>query len=74
MRVIDKDVCAVPAVTGLKLQIGGNIDASTVAGGFPKSGLDQSNGHPVSGLSNSPADRSRRSGVSFWPVAAVRVA
>jgi hypothetical protein len=67
MQVIDKDVCAVPAVTGLKLQIGGKIDAPTVAGGFPKSGLDQSNGHAASGLSHIAADGSRRSDVSFWP-------
>lgn len=41
MQVMDEDARAVSAVTGLKLQVGGDVDAPTVAGGFPKSGLDQ---------------------------------
>ena len=41
MQAMDEDARAVSAVTGLKLQIGGDVDAPTVAGGFPKSGLDQ---------------------------------
>ena len=41
MQVMDIDARAVAAVTGLKLQVGGDPDAPTVLGGFPKSGLDQ---------------------------------
>jgi DNA mismatch repair ATPase MutS len=40
MQVMDEDARAVSAVTGLKLQMGGDIDAPVVLGGFPKSGLD----------------------------------
>lgn len=41
MQAMNEDARAVSAVTGLKLQIGGDVDAPTVLGGFPKSGLDQ---------------------------------
>lgn len=44
MQVMGEDARAVSAVTGLKLQVGSDIDAPTVAGGFPKSGLDQTIG------------------------------
>jgi hypothetical protein len=37
---MDEDARAVSAVTGLKLQMGGDVDAPVVLGGFPKSGLD----------------------------------
>ena len=40
MQVMDDDARAVSAVTGLKLQMAGDVDAPVVAGGFPKSGLD----------------------------------
>jgi len=40
MRVMDEDARAVATVTGLKLQMGGDVDAPFVLGGFPKSGLD----------------------------------
>ena len=42
MQVMDEDDRAVSTVTGLKLQVAGDVDAPTAAGGFPKSGLDQS--------------------------------
>lgn len=41
MQAMNEDARAVAAVTGLKLQVGGDPDAPTVLGGFPKSGLDQ---------------------------------
>jgi len=40
MQVMDKDARAVSQVTGLKLQMAGDVDAPVVLGGFPKSGLD----------------------------------
>ncbi len=40
MQVMDEDTRAVAAVTGLKLQMAGDVDAPVVLGGFPKSGLD----------------------------------
>ncbi len=40
MQVMDKDARAVSKVTGLKLQMAGEVDAPVVLGGFPKSGLD----------------------------------
>ena len=40
MQVQDEDARAVSAVTGLKLQMAGDVDAPVVQGGFPKSGLD----------------------------------
>ena len=36
----DDDARTVSAVTGLKLQMSGSVDAPVVLGGFPKSGLD----------------------------------
>ncbi len=40
MKVLDDDARAVSAVSGLKLQMAGSVDAPTVVGGFPHSGLD----------------------------------
>lgn len=40
MKVLDEDARAVAAVTGLKLQLAGEIDAPVILGGFPLSGLD----------------------------------
>ena len=40
MQVMDEDARAVSQVTGLKLQMAGDVDAPVVLGGFPKSGLD----------------------------------
>ncbi len=40
MQVMDEDARAVSKVTGLKLQMAGEVDAPVVLGGFPKSGLD----------------------------------
>jgi DNA mismatch repair ATPase MutS len=40
MQVMDEDARAVVTVTGMKLQIAGDVDAPVVLGGFPKSGLD----------------------------------
>lgn len=40
MQVMDEDARAAAAVTGLKLQMAGDVDDPVVAGGFPKSGLD----------------------------------
>ena len=40
MQVMDEDARAVSEVTGLKLQMAGDVDDPVVLGGFPKSGLD----------------------------------
>jgi DNA mismatch repair protein MutS len=40
MQVMDDDARSVATITGLKLQMAGNVDAPVVLGGFPKSGLD----------------------------------
>ena len=40
MQAQGEDARAVSAVTGLKLQMAGDVDAPVVLGGFPKSGLD----------------------------------
>ena len=40
MQVMGADARTVSAVTGLKLQMAGDVDAPVVVGGFPKSGLD----------------------------------
>ncbi len=40
MQVMNEDARAVSQVTGLKLQMAGDVDAPVVLGGFPKSGLD----------------------------------
>jgi putative transposase len=40
MQVQGEDARAVSAVTGLKLQMAGDVDTPVVLGGFPKSGLD----------------------------------
>ena len=41
MQVMDADARAVSQVTGLKLQMAGDVDAPVVVGGFPTSGLTQ---------------------------------
>ncbi len=40
MQVMNDDARAVSAVTGLKLQMAGDIDDPVVLGGFPQSGLN----------------------------------
>jgi len=40
MDVLDQDARAVAQVTGLRLQMAGEVDAPVVLGGFPQSGLD----------------------------------
>lgn len=40
MQVLDEDARSVSQVTGLKLQMAGDVDDPVVRGGFPKSGLD----------------------------------
>ena len=40
MQVMDEDAWPVSSVTGLKLQMAGDVDAPVVMGGFPQSGLD----------------------------------
>ena len=40
MQVMDSDARAVSAVTGLKLQMAGEVDDPVVVVGFPRSGLD----------------------------------
>ena len=40
MDVMDEDARAVAEVTGLKLQMAGDVDDPVVLGGFPKTGLD----------------------------------
>lgn len=39
MQVLDKDARSVSEVTGLKLQMAGDVDDPVVCGGFPKTGL-----------------------------------
>jgi DNA mismatch repair protein MutS len=40
MQVMDEDAREVSSVTGLKLQMAGDVDSPVVLGGFPQSGLD----------------------------------
>jgi len=40
MQVMEKDARKVGEITGIKLQMVGDVDAPIVIGGFPKSGLD----------------------------------
>ena len=40
MDVMDEDARALADVTGLKLQMAGEVDDPVVLGGFPQSGLD----------------------------------
>ena len=40
LKVLGDDARTVSAITGLKLQMAGDVDAPVVVGGFPKSGLD----------------------------------
>jgi DNA mismatch repair protein MutS len=40
MQVQAEDARAVALVTGLKLQMAGEVDAPVILGGFPQSGLD----------------------------------
>jgi len=39
MQVMDKDAKAVSDITGIQLQMAGNVNAPVVGGGFPKSAL-----------------------------------
>ncbi len=41
MQVMNDDARAVSEITGLKLQMFGDVDDPVVLGGFPKSGLDK---------------------------------
>jgi len=41
MQVMNEDARAVSEVTGLKLQMVGEMESPVVLGGFPKSGLDK---------------------------------
>jgi len=41
MQVMNKDAEVLFEVTGLKLQMGGDVDSPVKLGGFPKSGLDK---------------------------------
>ncbi|EDN68973.1 DNA mismatch repair protein MutS [Beggiatoa sp. PS] len=41
MQVMSEDAEVLFEVTGLKLQMGGDVDAPVKLGGFPKSGLDK---------------------------------
>jgi hypothetical protein len=65
MPAMNEEARAVAAVTGLKLQVGGAVDAPTVLGGFPTSGLDQSlgqlarAGHSIA-VARQDADQPRR--------------
>jgi len=40
MQVMDEDAREISSVTGLKLQMAGDVDAPVVLGGFPRTGLD----------------------------------
>ena len=40
MQVMNDDARTVAGITGLKLQMAGDVDAPVVLGGFPLSGLD----------------------------------
>lgn len=40
MQVMEKDANIISQITGLKLQMAGEVDDPVVVGGFPKSGLD----------------------------------
>lgn len=47
MQVMGEDARAVSQVTGLKLQMAGEVNTPVVLGGFPKSGLDAYVGKPA---------------------------
>ncbi len=47
MQVLDDDARAVSTITGLRLQMGGSVDAPVVAGGMPVAGLDATIGKLV---------------------------
>jgi DNA mismatch repair ATPase MutS len=40
MQVMEEDARTVAGVTGLKLQMAGDVEDPVVVGGFPRSGLD----------------------------------
>ena len=40
MQVMNEDAQLLSQLTGLKLQLSGEVDAPVIIGGFPKSGLD----------------------------------
>ncbi len=44
MQVMNDDARSISKVTGLKLQMAGDIDNPVVLGGFPKTGLDKTIG------------------------------
>ncbi len=41
MQVMNEDAQNVSDVTGIKLQMAGDVNAPVITGGFPKSGLDK---------------------------------
>jgi len=41
LQVMDADAKAVSDITGIQLQMAGNVNAPVVVGGFPKSALDK---------------------------------
>jgi hypothetical protein len=57
MQVMDEDAHAVSAVTGLELQIGGDVDAPTVVGGFPVSLPRRSRSHAPAWERAEPPER-----------------
>ena len=63
MDVMDKDARVVAEVTGLKLQMAGEVGDPVVLGGFPKSGLDAYGLRMLGGNEDDKKDR-RLSSVS----------
>ena len=41
MQVMNDDAKLVSEITGIKLQMAGDVDAPVIIGGFPKTGLDK---------------------------------
>ena len=41
LQVMNEDARKVAEITGIKLQMAGDVDAPLILGGFPKSGLDK---------------------------------
>ncbi|MCK5522267.1 MAG: hypothetical protein KAI83_03945 [Thiomargarita sp.] len=41
MQVMNDDAKTISEITGLKLQMAGDVNAPVIVGGFPKSGLDK---------------------------------
>ena len=65
MQVMDEDARAVSEVTGLKLQMAGEVDAPVVLGGFPKSGLDAYTGKLVRAGHSVAMFRWYRAGIDY---------